>query len=74
MQASWLVRVSGPTPLVADPLGNADLSGGSHRAGHPGQIVRDAIESQIDHKVLRRVLAREKSVRRELIEKLEAAK
>jgi hypothetical protein len=37
------------------------------------QIVRDAIESRIDHKALRRVLAREKRVRRELIEKLEAA-
>ena len=37
------------------------------------QIVRDAIESRIDHKALRRVLAREKRVRRELIKKLEVA-
>ena len=37
------------------------------------QIVRDAIEGRIDHKALRRVLAREKRVRRELIKKLEAA-
>ena len=36
------------------------------------QIARDAIESRIDHKALRRVLAREKRVRRELIEKLGA--
>jgi hypothetical protein len=37
------------------------------------QIVRDAIERRIDQKALRRVLAREKRVRNELINKLEAA-
>jgi hypothetical protein len=37
------------------------------------QIVRGAIKSRFDHKALRRVLAREKRVRNELIEKLEAA-
>jgi hypothetical protein len=37
------------------------------------QIVRDAIERRTDHKALRRVLAQEKRVRRELIVKLEAA-
>ena len=34
------------------------------------QFVRDAIESRIDHKVFRRVLAREKRVRKELAAKL----
>ena len=34
------------------------------------QIVREAIQSRIDHKALRRVLAREKRVRRELVAKL----
>ena len=34
--------------------------------------MRDAIESRIDHKALRRVLVREKRVRKELIKKLEA--
>jgi len=37
------------------------------------QTVRDAIKSRIDHKAPLRVLAREKRVRRELIEKLKAA-
>lgn len=37
------------------------------------QIVRDAIVSRIDHKALRRVLVRERRVRRELNRKLEAA-
>jgi hypothetical protein len=37
------------------------------------RFVRDAIESRIDHKALRRVLAREKRVQTELIEKLKAA-
>jgi hypothetical protein len=36
------------------------------------RIVRDAIESRIDHKAMRRVLAREKRVQTELIEKLKA--
>jgi hypothetical protein len=36
------------------------------------RIVRDAIESRIDHKALRRVLAREKRVRKQLIAKLDA--
>ena len=34
------------------------------------RIVRDAIEERIDHKAYRRVLAREKRVRRELVAKL----
>ena len=38
------------------------------------QVVRDAIENRIDLKALRRVLGREKRVRRELTKKLEAAK
>jgi hypothetical protein len=37
------------------------------------QIVRDAIESRIDRRALRRVLSREKRVRSELVEKLKAA-
>lgn len=38
------------------------------------RIVREAIEGRIDHKALRRVLAREKQVRRELVQKLKAVK